>query len=39
MQSWSGQFLAKQISQLAGYIKTLHGTKPAVPKAPQGEFW
>ncbi len=39
MQSWSGQFSPKQISQLASYIKTLHGTKPAVPKAPQGEFW
>ena len=39
MQSWSGQFTPKQISFLASYIKSLHGTKPAVPKAQQGEFW
>ncbi len=39
MQSWSGQFTPKQISYLASYIKTLRGTKPAVPKAQQGEFY
>jgi cytochrome c oxidase cbb3-type subunit III len=39
MQSWSGQFTPKEISYLASYIKTLRGTKPAVPKAQQGEFY
>ena len=39
MQSWSGQFTPKEISYLASYIKTLVGTKPAVPKAQQGEFY
>lgn len=39
MQSWSGQFTPKQISFLASYIKTLRGTKPAAPKAQQGEFY
>ncbi len=39
MQSWSGQFTPKQISYLSSYIKTLRGTKPAVPKAQQGEFY
>jgi cytochrome c oxidase cbb3-type subunit 3 len=39
MQSWSSQFTPKEISFLASYIKTLKGTKPAVPKAPQGELY
>ena len=39
MQSWSGQFTPKQISYLASFIKSIHGTKPATPKAQQGEFW
>jgi cytochrome c oxidase cbb3-type subunit III len=39
MQSWSSQFTPKEISFLAGYIKTLKGTKPAAPKAQQGEFY
>jgi cytochrome c oxidase cbb3-type subunit 3 len=39
MQSWSGQFTPKEISFLASYIKTLVGTKPAVAKAQQGEFY
>ncbi len=39
MQSWSGQFTPKQISYLSSYIKTLRGTKPATPKAQQGEFY
>ncbi len=39
MQSWSGQFTPKEISYLASYIKTLRGTKPAVPKAQQGDFY
>ncbi|HRI25470.1 MAG TPA: cbb3-type cytochrome c oxidase N-terminal domain-containing protein [Ferruginibacter sp.] len=39
MQSWSSQFSPKQISYLASFIKSLHGTKPATPKPQQGEFW
>lgn len=39
MQSWSGQFTPRQISYLSSYIKTLRGTKPAAPKAQQGEFY
>jgi cytochrome c oxidase cbb3-type subunit 3 len=39
MQSWSGNFTPKEISYLASYIKTLVGTKPAVPKAAQGDFY
>jgi len=39
MQSWSSQFTPKEISYLASYIKTLRGTKPAVPKAQQGELY
>ncbi len=39
MQSWSGQFTPKEISYLSSFIKTLVGTKPAAPKAQQGEFY
>jgi cytochrome c oxidase cbb3-type subunit 3 len=39
MQSWSGNFTPKEISYLASYIKTLAGTKPAAPKAAQGDFY
>ncbi len=39
MQSWSSQFTPKEISYMASYIKTLVGTKPAAPKAQQGEFY
>jgi cytochrome c oxidase cbb3-type subunit 3 len=39
MQSWSSNFSPKEISFLASYIKTLAGTKPAAPKAAQGEFY
>jgi len=39
MQSWSGKFSPKEISFLASFVKSLHGTKPATPKAQQGEFW
>jgi len=39
MQSWSSQFTPKQISYMASYIKTLRGTKPATPKAQQGDFY
>ena len=39
MQSWNSQFSPKEISYLASYIKTLRGTKPATPKAQQGDFY
>jgi cytochrome c oxidase cbb3-type subunit 3 len=39
MQSWSGTFSPKEISLIASFVKSLHGTKPAVPKDQQGEFY
>lgn len=39
MQSWEKQFSPKEISQIASYVKSLKGTKPAVPKAPQGDLY
>lgn len=36
MPSWQAQLSNKQIAQVTSYIKTLHGTNPANPKAPQG---
>ena len=39
MKSWKDDFSAKQIQQLASYVKSLKGTHPAVPKAAQGELY
>ena len=39
MQAWGNTFTEKQISFLASFVKSLKGTKPEVPKAPQGEIW
>lgn len=39
MQSWSSTFSPKEISYLASFVKSLKGTKPAVPKAQQGDFY
>ena len=39
MQSWSNSFSEKEISFLASFVKSLRGTKPAVPKAQQGDFY
>lgn len=39
MQSWSGKFNPKEISQLASYIKSVKGSNPANAKAPQGEVY
>jgi len=36
MPAWQAQLSNKQIAQVTSYIKKLHGTKPANPKAPQG---
>ena len=39
IQSWEKNYSPKEINSLAGYIKTLGGTKPANPKAPQGDLY
>ncbi len=39
MKSWKDDFSPKQIQQLASFVKSLKGTKPATPKAPQGELY
>ncbi|MDP4261480.1 MAG: cbb3-type cytochrome c oxidase N-terminal domain-containing protein [Bacteroidota bacterium] len=39
MKSWKDDLSAKQIAQVASYVKSLHGTNPANPKAPQGELY
>ncbi|MFB6455933.1 cbb3-type cytochrome c oxidase N-terminal domain-containing protein [Chitinophaga sp. Hz27] len=37
MKSWQEDFSPRQIALLASYIKSIHGTNPPNPKAPQGE--
>jgi cytochrome c oxidase cbb3-type subunit III len=39
MKSWKDDFSPKQIQELASYVKSLRGTKPANPKAPQGDLY
>lgn len=39
MQSWSSHFSPKEISYIASFVKSLKGTKPATPKAPQGDLY
>lgn len=39
MIAWQSTFSGKQIQALASYVKSLHGTKPATPKEPQGELY
>jgi cytochrome c oxidase cbb3-type subunit 3 len=39
MQSWESTFSAKQIAQLASYVKSLHGTNPKPAKDKQGELY
>jgi cytochrome c oxidase cbb3-type subunit 3 len=39
MQPWKGTFSAAQIAQLASFIKSIHGTKVANPKEPQGDVF
>jgi cytochrome c oxidase cbb3-type subunit 3 len=36
MQSWESMYSPVQMKNLSSFIKSLKGTKPAVPKAPQG---
>ncbi|MBC7552526.1 MAG: c-type cytochrome [Taibaiella sp.] len=39
MKSWKDDFSPMQIQQLSSFVRTLHGTHPAVPKAPQGDLY
>lgn len=39
MKSWKDELSAKEMAQVASYIKSLHGTKPKNPKAPQGNLY
>jgi cytochrome c oxidase cbb3-type subunit 3 len=39
MKSWKDDFSPVQIAQLASFIKSLHGTKPAGAKEPQGDLF
>ena len=38
MQSWQTMYSPTQIRNLACFVKSLKGTKPANPKAPQGDI-
>ena len=39
MQAWASNYSPVQLQQLASYVKSLKGTKPANPKASQGELY
>lgn len=39
MKSWKDDFTPTQIAQLASYVKSIAGTKPANAKAPQGDLY
>jgi cytochrome c oxidase cbb3-type subunit 3 len=39
MQSWQSTYSPVQIQQLASYIRSLKGTNPPNPKAPQGDLY
>jgi len=39
MLSWPTQLNPKQIQEVASYVLSLQGTKPANPKEPQGTIW
>ncbi len=39
MITWQSQLDPAKMRSVASYILTLHGTKPAAPKAPQGTLW
>lgn len=38
MKSWQQDLGARQIHEVASYVKSLHGTNPANPKEPEGEL-
>jgi cytochrome c oxidase cbb3-type subunit 3 len=37
MQAWQAMYSPVQMRNIASFVKTLQGTKPANPKAPQGD--
>jgi cytochrome c oxidase cbb3-type subunit 3 len=39
MKAWQTDLSSTQIAQVVCYVKTLKGTKPANPKAPQGDLY
>jgi cytochrome c oxidase cbb3-type subunit 3 len=39
MQAWASTYSPVQLQQIASYVMSLKGTKPANPKAPQGELY
>ncbi len=39
MQSWQSMYSPAQMRNLTSFIKSLKGTKPATPKAPQGDLF
>lgn len=39
MKSWKDDYSPLQIQQITSYVMSLHGTKPATPKEPQGEIY
>lgn len=39
MKSWKDDYSPKKIAQIASYIHSIHGTKPATPKEPQGNLF
>ncbi|MEO7315980.1 MAG: cbb3-type cytochrome c oxidase N-terminal domain-containing protein [Ginsengibacter sp.] len=39
MKSWKDDYSPKQIAQLASYIHSIKGTKPAAPKAAEGTIY
>ena len=39
MQSWQSTYSPVQMQQLASYIRSLKGTNPPNPKAPQGDLY
>jgi cytochrome c oxidase cbb3-type subunit 3 len=39
MQAWGNTYSAKQIAQIASYVKSLRGTNPAIHKGPDGVLY
>jgi cytochrome c oxidase cbb3-type subunit 3 len=39
MKSWQTDLSPMQMQEVASYIKSLHGTNPANPKAPEGDLY
>lgn len=39
MKSWKDELSAKEIAQVASYVKSLHGSQPKNPKEPQGNLY